>query len=176
MYWCEEYYKEKEMEVQTTVGTKSASEIAMTRQTPQDLAATKQAVDLENKKINDGKPTGQSQNLGKDDFLKLLLTQLAYQDPTKPMEDKEFIAQMAQFSSLEQMSNMAHDFSSLKMMLESSEANTALGKGVEIVEGENVVRGKIGAVRKSTVEGMTPDVMVNGAYYKWNQVSTVYEE
>ena len=44
--------------------------------------------------------------LGKDDFLQLLITQLQHQDPMNPASDTEFIAQVAQFSSLEQMQNM----------------------------------------------------------------------
>lgn len=56
-----------------------------------------------NFKVTDKAANG---DLGKDAFLKILITQLQNQDPTSPMDDKEFIAQMAQFSSLEQMQNM----------------------------------------------------------------------
>jgi flagellar basal-body rod modification protein FlgD len=63
---------------------------------------------LVNKK-RDERKTGDG-TLGKDDFMKLLITQLQNQDPTNPMKDNEFIAQMAQFSSLEQTMNLAKSF------------------------------------------------------------------
>ena len=57
------------------------------------------------------KDTGGMQSLGKDDFLQLLVTKLQYQDPLEPMQDEDFIAQLAQFSSLEQMNNIAEGIS-----------------------------------------------------------------
>lgn len=57
--------------------------------------------EVENRNTND---------LDKDAFLKLLTTQLANQDPLNPIEDREFIAQLAQFSSLEQMTALNQTF------------------------------------------------------------------
>jgi len=63
---------------------------------------------LVNKK-GDERKTGEGV-MGKDDFMKLLITQLQNQDPTNPMKDNEFIAQMAQFSALEQTMNLSKSF------------------------------------------------------------------
>ena len=113
-----------------------------------------------------------NQNLGRDDFLKILLTQLAHQDPTAPMQDKEFIAQMAQFSSLEQMTNLASDFSRMARMLQSTEASGALGRSVEIQLQNETVQGVVKAVNR----GESTQILVNGRYFDWDQVSTIFDE
>ncbi|TFE03494.1 flagellar hook assembly protein FlgD [Jeotgalibacillus sp. R-1-5s-1] len=79
--------------------------------------------------------------MGKDQFLKLLIAQLQNQDPTKPMEDKEFISQMANFSSLEQMTNMANSFEKFASMQEQTsliQYNEFVGKEVKWDKLENV--------------------------------------
>jgi len=122
------------------------------------------------------------QTLGKDDFLQLLMKQLAYQDPLSPMDDKAFIAQMAQFSSLEQItamsegfnklsSNLSNDFARIAEMISGSGAASALGKTVEIFDGYRTVQGVV----RSVTKGGDPQVMVNGYYYSWNQVTEVFE-
>jgi flagellar basal-body rod modification protein FlgD len=136
----------------------------------QEQSMVRMQVDSFNKAIAQGKVP--SQNLGKDDFIKILITQLTHQDPTAPMEDKEFIAQMAQFSSLEQMTNMAQDFSRLSGLLASGEAAGALGKSVEIAEGDRTVTGVVKAVTR----GAAPQVLVDGQYYGWDQVAKVFQE
>jgi flagellar basal-body rod modification protein FlgD len=110
--------------------------------------------------------------LGKDDFLKLLITQLQNQDPTSPMENTEFIAQMAQFSSLEQMTNMSSSFSKMAAYISSSEATATLGKTVELDIGDTNITGIVeGATR-----GENPQVLVNGMYYSMDKIKAVYAD
>lgn len=110
--------------------------------------------------------------LGKDDFLKLLITQLQNQDPTSPMENTEFISQMAQFSSLEQMTNMSSSFSKMAAYISSSEATATLGKTVELDIGDTNVQGIVeGATR-----GENPQILVNGMYYSMDKIRAVYAD
>ena len=130
---------------------------------------TQNAVNSFNKSIAVNGRTA-SQELGKDDFLKLLLAQLSNQDPTSPMENTQFIAQMAQFSSLEQMTNMSAEFTKLANMMNSSEAVNVIGKTVDIDVAGQLVSGVVdGATR-----GVNPQVEVNGMLYDMAQVQRVY--
>lgn len=60
---------------------------------------------------------GTSRELGQDSFLKLLVTQLQHQDPLKPKDDAEFLAQLAQYSSLEKMTEIRDSISELSDLL-----------------------------------------------------------
>lgn len=60
------------------------------------------------------------QTLGKDDFFKILITQLQNQDPTQPLQDREFIAQMAQFTSVEQLMNISKQLGVMQQSLGAS--------------------------------------------------------
>ncbi|GAA4060063.1 flagellar hook assembly protein FlgD [Amphibacillus indicireducens] len=74
-----------------------------------------------------------SSELGKDEFLKILMTQIQNQDPLNPMDDREFISQMTTFSSLEQMMNMNQSISMLvnnQMMSPVIQYSHLIGKEV----------------------------------------------
>ncbi|WP_019532538.1 flagellar hook capping FlgD N-terminal domain-containing protein [Paenibacillus ginsengihumi] len=75
-----------------------------------------------------GKQETGNANLGKDEFLKILIAQLSNQDPTQPLEDREFIAQMAQFTSVEQMTTIASEMKLLRQSI--GFASNLIGKSI----------------------------------------------
>lgn len=97
--------------------------------------------------------------LDKDSFLRLLITQLANQDPTNPVEDREFISQMAQFSALEQMNNVASELRGLRQMFGLS--SNLIGKVVEWkVRTEDGIKHRTGVVDSIVLREGEPIVVV----------------
>ena len=75
-----------------------------------------------------------SSELGKDDFLNLLVTQLKNQDPLEPMKNEEFIAQLAQFSTLEQTIAMNQSITNLLSLQTLSNASSFIGHNIAWID------------------------------------------
>ena len=117
-----------------------------------------------------------NQGMGKDQFLQLLTAQLAHQDPMNPLEDKEFIAQLAQFSLVEQgvATNDHLDFLGLSMgALVNAQLPSLIGKDV-IASGDTVevVHGEPTSLRYG-VEGEASEVTLQVLDTDGNAVRTV---
>ena len=69
-----------------------------------------------------------NQDLGKDAFLQLLVTQLRYQDPLEPQDNSQFIAQLAQFSALEQMTNVSSGVEDLSKVVGNIDTSVLVGQ------------------------------------------------
>lgn len=135
-----------------------------------ELTELSRSVDLFNKTLNPR--NGVKQRLDKDDFLKILIIQLTHQDPTEPMKDTEFVAQMAQFSTLEQMSNMNAEMAKVFNLISRSQAMAILGKRVEITEGNLEITGIV----EKVTGGEYPQLLVDGVYYDYANVKSVINE
>jgi flagellar basal-body rod modification protein FlgD len=98
--------------------------------------------------------------LGKDDFLKLLVAQLQHQDPLKPTGDQEFIGQMAQFSMLEQVSNLANATERMAKAIGIDQTVNLLGRTVTYKDAEGVTH--TGKVEKVDVAGGNAVLTVDG--------------
>ncbi|GAC1323680.1 MAG: hypothetical protein NVSMB25_20260 [Thermoleophilaceae bacterium] len=85
--------------------------------------------------------------LGKDEFLKLLVGQLKNQDPMQPTDSSQWISQMAQFTQLEQVSNLAKSNEKIASSLSVSQTLSLIGRTVTYTDqGGNAVTGVVGKV------------------------------
>ena len=109
--------------------------------------------------------------LGQDEFLGLLVTQMRNQDPLKPVSDTEFIAQMAQFSNLEQTKVMSSDIAQLRQINTFTQAAALMGKQVHLLSGENTFTK--GIVTDLAVRDGEVRLIINGKAYELDQVVSV---
>jgi len=91
----------------------------------------------------------QASSLGMEDFLKILLTQLTYQDPLKPMDNQEFMAQMAQFTSLEQTQQLNNKIETLITNQAALQSVGLIGRTVDITVSTGQLSGTVKALSLS---------------------------
>ena len=112
-----------------------------------------------------------NQNLTQEDFLKLLTVQLQNQDPMEPMKDTEFVSQMANFTALQQTTDISNTLSAMSSMLEQTGSVAYLGKQVTLTD----AKGKeiSGLVTKVGVEREIVYVNINGQKYDAANITSV---
>lgn len=113
--------------------------------------------------------------LGKDDFLKLLLAELQNQDPSKPMDDSQTIAQMAQFSALEATQNLQQTIQQSNNVQSIFQAGAMIGKYVQANQADGTpVTGTVSGVDFTSTNGvMSPALVVNGADIDYSTIVKV---
>ena len=109
--------------------------------------------------------------MNQDDFLDLVVAQMTNQDPLNPRTDTEFIAQMAQFSALEQSKTMQSDMASLRKEQQLLQANAVLGRTVELKDDmDQLITGTVSAIQ---LDAGTPKIVVNGQSYDLSTLLSV---
>ncbi len=112
-----------------------------------------------------------AQTLNQKDFLKLLVAQLAAQDPMNPVSNTDFAAQMAQFSTLQTTQTMQTNLAGLESSQAVLQANSLLGRTVQVQSTSGATAS--GVVSAVNLQGGTPSIVVNGQSYNLSSVLSV---
>ncbi|MHB8842280.1 MAG: flagellar hook assembly protein FlgD [Candidatus Aquicultor sp.] len=132
---------------------------------------------------NQTQPKKQTEALGKDSFLQLLVTQMRYQDPLEPAKDTEYISQLAQFNSLEQMQNLNDKFDQMLKWSQLTQSSNLIGKQIDGLtmtgedqdgDGNADVAKVSGAVKEVKFVGGEPILMVGSTEVKLSDIARIY--
>lgn len=116
-------------------------------------------------------PVAPGGNLDKNAFLQLMVTQMQYQDPLQPQDNSQFMAQLAQFTSLEQMTNVAQSTNQLLQMTQISFEHQLIGTNVTVTDSNNnPVTGTVDSIK--FVNG-DPQLVVGGNTYPLSSLSSM---
>jgi len=112
--------------------------------------------------------------LGKDQFLHLFVKQAQMQDPMNPLDTSDFLAQLAQFTSVEQLSNLDDNFAKLLSLQQTAQAAAFIGKTVAYTEegAEDQQEGRVTGVR---LVDNQPQLLIGNRAVDLEQVTSIYE-
>lgn len=128
--------------------------------------------------------TDVNNTLDKDAFLKLLLTELKYQDPMDPVKDKEFMAQMASFSTLEQMTNLNTSFSQLSSNITDNllpgllmqQSGTMIGREVTYINPDDSTASLTGIIESALITNGTAYYVIDGKEVAANNILEIGDQ
>jgi flagellar basal-body rod modification protein FlgD len=83
-------------------------------------------------------------------LLRIILTQLTYQDPLKPLDNSEFVSQLAQFSQLQQTQSLNDQIGNLLAAQSATQATALLGKTIDVTAGTSTISGIVDSVSFTT--------------------------
>lgn len=106
--------------------------------------------------------------LDKDAFLQLLVAQMKYQDPLEPTDNTEYVSQLANFSSLEQMQNMNASLENMSLASDLQRASNLVGKFASVKVGDQTITGKVDSVE---YKDGTAYLSIEGKKYALSQLS-----
>lgn len=118
-------------------------------------------------------PRVPQKTLDQNDFLKLLVTQFTNQDPMNPLKDTEYIAQMAQFTTLEQSKAMTASVDKLRADQATLQANSMIGRTVELQSNTDGSTKVLGIVSGVEMEKGEPLIVVNDQPYALSDVLSI---
>jgi len=98
------------------------------------------------------------------DFLRILVTQLSFQDPLKPLDNQEFVAQIAQFTTLEQTRQLSERIETLLAIQSSSQSVGLIGKTVEVATASGPAQGTVTTVTFQGGQPLLSLQLANGAF------------
>lgn len=122
------------------------------------------------KKAQDLKKNGASQELDGNAFLMLMMEQLKNQDPMDPMDNSEMLAQQAQFTQIQEMQKLNEAMSQAAII---QQANSLVGKTVQVVDPNNTSRLITGLVSSANFGNGETTITVNGQQYPLGYVASV---
>ncbi|MCK9193397.1 MAG: hypothetical protein M0P19_05940 [Nevskia sp.] len=120
------------------------------------------AVDTIGSSVGSGVGQVQRNGLQQQDFLRLFLTQLSFQDPLNPVDNREFLAQLAQFANIQQTQVLSDNIQGLLAVQSVSQSVGLIGRTVSVTQNNQTLTGQVTTIRYDTGQPLLTLLQADG--------------